>query len=79
LDSADRIHFFAEVDAYADEDAGLLKPGLSKLKALNKVGHGLHIEDNIFKRYSTSEKVKSLVYELGWKDGVLPQSMYIFK
>eukprot|EP00928_Gymnodinium_smaydae_P070211 TRINITY_DN5410_c0_g1_i1.p2 TRINITY_DN5410_c0_g1~~TRINITY_DN5410_c0_g1_i1.p2 ORF type:complete len:381 (+),score=80.62 TRINITY_DN5410_c0_g1_i1:93-1145(+) len=78
LDSADRVHFFLEKDASAGEGGGL-RPGLAKHRALNKVGHGLHVTDSVFREYSTSEKVKDLVAELGWIDPVLPQSMYIFK
>jgi len=77
LDSADRIHFFLEKHA-AGED-GRLRPDVTKHRALNKVGHGLHVVDSIFKEYAHSNKVKELVAELGWKDPVLPQSMYIFK
>ena len=46
---------------------------------LNKIGHGLHVLDEVFKEYSFSEKVVGLTKELGWKSPVLPQSMYIFK
>lgn len=77
LDSADRIHFFLEKDA-ADE-GGKLKPGIAKERSLNKVGHGLHVVDDVFKSYSSSDKVIKLIQELGWVDPVLPQSMYIFK
>jgi len=77
LDSADRIHFFLEKDAAGDD--GKLKSGLAKERSLNKVGHGLHVVDDVFKRYSHSDKVTGLVSGLGWSDPVLPQSMYIFK
>jgi phytanoyl-CoA hydroxylase len=77
LDSADRIHFFAEPGA-VDEKGGL-KPNVRKAESLNKAGHGLHVLDPVFKEYSTSAKVKELVNKLGWRDAVLPQSMYIFK
>lgn len=77
LDSADRIHFFLEKDA-TDSD-GKLKEGQEKHSSLNKVGHGLHVEDTVFREYSQSDKVKDLVNALGWVDPVLPQSMYIFK
>eukprot|EP00747_Dinoflagellata_sp_TGD_P166882 gnl/TRDRNA2_/TRDRNA2_190381_c0_seq1.p1 gnl/TRDRNA2_/TRDRNA2_190381_c0~~gnl/TRDRNA2_/TRDRNA2_190381_c0_seq1.p1 ORF type:complete len:358 (+),score=77.67 gnl/TRDRNA2_/TRDRNA2_190381_c0_seq1:53-1075(+) len=77
LDSADRIHFFLEKDA-TDED-GNPKADVGKARALNKVGHGLHVADEVFKAYSYSDKVCDLVKELGWQDPVLPQSMYIFK
>eukprot|EP00501_MAST-03F_sp_TOSAG23-6_P001967 GSMAST32.ASY1.ANO1.2051.1 assembled CDS len=63
LDSADRIHFFLEPDA------------IDK----NGFGHGLHLADPIFRRYSFSPKIATLTRALGWIDPVLPQSMYIFK
>eukprot|EP00927_Polykrikos_kofoidii_P047338 TRINITY_DN41447_c0_g1_i1.p1 TRINITY_DN41447_c0_g1~~TRINITY_DN41447_c0_g1_i1.p1 ORF type:complete len:395 (+),score=70.96 TRINITY_DN41447_c0_g1_i1:78-1187(+) len=77
LESADRIHFFLEKGTI-DED-GKLKPGVQKDRSLNKVGHGLHVQDETFKAYSSSNKVINLVQDLGWVDPVLPQSMYIFK
>ena len=76
LDSADRIHFFAEKDAL-DSD-GNVKTS-EKLLALNKAGHGLHVCDDVFRACSTSGKVRGLVRSLGWTDPVIPQSMYIFK
>ena len=88
LDSADRIHYFAEVDA-VDPTTGALKPEYlsnknntkNKIRALNKAGHGLHLQQNssAFASYTTSSKVGSLLRELGWVDPVVPQSMYIFK
>ena len=79
LDSADRIHFFSESRAM-DSD-GKLKAEFSskKMAALNKAGHGLHIVDGPFNDYTNSKKIHDLVTELGWKDPVVPQSMYIFK
>lgn len=77
LDSAEHIHFFLEKGA-AGED-GKLKATVPKAKALNKVGHGLHVKDSVFREYSFSSKISDLVSELGWRDPVLPQSMYIFK
>lgn len=50
-----------------------------KLLALNKAGHGLHVCDDVFRAYSTSDKIRGLVKSLGWADPVIPQSMYIFK
>jgi len=77
LDSADRVHFFLEKGTQGED--GKLKPEVDKFRSLNKVGHGLHVADESFKKYSHSDKVLNLVSELGWKDPVLPQSMYIFK
>ena len=78
LDSGDGIAFFLEPEA-VDETTGLLKEGKTKHESLNKVGHGLHVQDDIFRSYSTSSKVSALTRALGWIDPVLPQSMYIFK
>lgn len=77
LDSADRVHFFLEKGAVDDE--GKLRKDVPKARALNKVGHGLHVVDDAFREYSQSQKVADLVAALGWRDPVLPQSMYIFK
>lgn len=85
LESATRVHFFAEPDAVVvDEKDGRkqLKEEFrnKKLLALNKVGHALHLSPgNIFHQYTLSSKIQSLVLKLGWKDPVVPQSMYIFK
>lgn len=77
LDSADRIHFFLEKGA-TDEN-GKLRKEFTKERSVNKVGHGLHVVDEVFKEYSYSEKVCQLARDLGWISPVLPQSMYIFK
>jgi ectoine hydroxylase-related dioxygenase (phytanoyl-CoA dioxygenase family) len=55
------------------------KNGAAKAMALNKVGHGLHVEDEIFREYCLSEKIYAVTQILGWKTPVVPQSMYIFK
>ena len=52
----------------------------NKINALNKIGHGLHlIPDSSFQRYTRSDPVRQLLQNLGWRDPVVPQSMYIFK
>ena len=89
LESADRVHYFAEPGALAEQEDGsssILKSEFhkDKLAALNKAGHGLHLKtdgqkENAFCRYTFSDKIRELVLELGWKDPVIPQSMYIFK
>lgn len=79
LESASRVHFFAEVDAL--DKHGSLKEEFrhDKLGALNKAGHGMHMIPGAFRDYTCSQKIKDLVHELGWTDPVVPQSMYIFK
>ncbi|KAG8465601.1 hypothetical protein KFE25_002908 [Diacronema lutheri] len=77
LDSADRVHFFAEPGAL-DPASGELR--VPKALALNKAGHGLHVDSaSAFGAYARSEPLAELVAALGWRDPVLPQSMYIFK
>jgi len=77
MSSADKVHFFTEVDA--TDETGALIEGLSKHEAVNKVGHGLHLDQPHFAPYSSSAKVGQLARTLGWEDPVIPQSMYIFK
>lgn len=92
LESADKIHYFAEPAALTtttkDGQASrrqVLKPeyqGARKIEALNKVGHALHIPTaSPFGRYFRSSKLVQLVtQELSWATHpVVPQSMYIFK
>ncbi|KAI2492536.1 phytanoyl-CoA dioxygenase [Fragilaria crotonensis] len=79
LESASRVHFFAETTAL-DEHGSLKEEYLTdKMRALNKAGHAMHIIQGAFQDYTVSSKVKALVAELGWKDPVVPQSMYICK
>lgn len=70
LESADQVHFFPEPNASTNQ----------KLLSLNKVGHGLHLlPSSSFERYTKSDKVRETLFELGWTDPAVPQSMYIFK
>lgn len=84
LDSSNKVHYFAEPTALeVNMENGIqeLKPEfrLDILSALNKAGHAMHIIPGSFQDYTLSQKMKDLVTDLGWKDPVVPQSMYIFK
>ncbi|CAB9506712.1 Phytanoyl-CoA dioxygenase domain-containing protein 1 [Seminavis robusta] len=83
LESSSKVHFFAEPTALLDKENNQkeLKPEYQtdKLSALNKSGHAMHMIPGAFQNYAKSEKVRNLVLDLGWKDPVVPQSMYIFK
>ena len=84
LDSASRVHFFAERDAIDGEaggGGGVLREEYraNKIAALNKAGHGMHVAEGPFRDYARSGKVARLLRELGWVHPVAPQSMYIFK
>jgi ectoine hydroxylase-related dioxygenase (phytanoyl-CoA dioxygenase family) len=75
LDSVDKVRYFYEEGAF--NKSGELV--VDRQRALNKVGHALHVLNPVFKKVTFSEKVKKLVEILGFKDAVIPQSMYIFK
>lgn len=77
LTSGDKIHYFLEENA-VDDDGRLLK---EKAKAVNKIGHGLHIKDPVFREVTMeNESLKSLVRDLSFHhDPVALQSMLIFK
>nr|DAD32087.1 TPA_asm: hypothetical protein HUJ06_010938 [Nelumbo nucifera] len=74
-ESAEKISFFFEEKAFDDD--GNLKQ--SKQLSINKVGHALHELDPVFKKFSSSAKISSLLSSLGYKRPVVIQSMYIFK
>jgi len=75
LESSDKIRFFYEEKAF-DANGTLL---VDKKHAINKVGHGLHLLNPVFKRISHSSKVKDVVQLIGYEDPAIVQSMYIFK
>jgi phytanoyl-CoA hydroxylase len=75
MTSGDKIRFFFEENAFKPD--GTLKYG--KERSINKIGHALHDLDPVFSRFSRTEKVKELATDLGLKNSLLAQSMYIFK
>ena len=75
LNSASSISCFFEEHAFNPD--GSLKQ--SKEQSINKIGHALHDLDPIFASFSRSQKVKTIIRELGINQPLLLQSMYIFK
>jgi phytanoyl-CoA hydroxylase len=75
LESGDKIRFFFEEEAF-DEDGNLRQ---SKERSINKIGHALHDLDAVFNRFSRSPEIVALFADLGYKEALLVQSMYIFK
>ncbi|KAI0769337.1 phytanoyl-CoA dioxygenase [Trametes elegans] len=77
LTSGDKIRFFLEEGA-VDKDGKLNRP---KQRAVNKIGHGLHEQDPVFRKVTLeSEKMKAVVRDLQYHhDPVALQSMVICK
>lgn len=75
LESAGKIHFFFEEDAFLPD--GTLKQ--NKEQSINKIGHALHDLDPIFNRFSRTPELRQLAADLELVDPLLLQSMYIFK
>ncbi|MTI17206.1 phytanoyl-CoA dioxygenase family protein [Rhodobacteraceae bacterium RKSG542] len=74
-ESGDKIRFFFEAEAFG-EGGKLTK---DKQVALNKVGHGLHDLDPVFRQFSRNSKMERTAKDLGLVEPLLAQSMYILK
>ncbi|KAI3406898.2 hypothetical protein KGF56_000190 [Candida oxycetoniae] len=74
-ESADKISYFFDTDAF-DKDGELVVP---LDKAINKIGHGLHIHDEAFKITTFSTNVQKIAKDLSYTDPRVLQSMCIFK
>jgi phytanoyl-CoA hydroxylase len=75
LESGDKIRFFFEEEAFDAE--GRLRQ--SKERSINKIGHALHDLDPVFNDFSRTPEISALVQDLGFRQPLLIQSMYIFK
>jgi len=75
LESGDKIRCFFEEDAW--DDRGELRVPLRR--AINKIGHAMHDLDPVFDAFSRQRRLAELATNIGMRDPVLLQSMYIFK
>ncbi|KAI5969196.1 hypothetical protein CANMA_001749 [Candida margitis] len=74
-ESADKISYFFDTDAF-DKDGNLT---IELPKSINKIGHGLHIKDPLFKEVTFDNKVKDIAHDLKFTEPQVLQSMCIFK
>lgn len=47
--------------------------------ALNKVGHALHTEQSVFRKYTFDNRIREICWQLGFNRPAVAQSMYIYK
>jgi phytanoyl-CoA hydroxylase len=73
--SGDKIRFFFEEEAF--DLAGELRQ--AKVLSINKLGHAMHDLDPDFEAFSRTAKLRRLAGEIGFRQPLLLQSMYIFK
>jgi len=75
FDSAENIHCFLEEDAL-DKHGELQKP---PRLAINKIGHALHDLNPIFNSFCRLPIFGEVLRDIGYRDPLLWQTMYIFK
>ncbi|KAI8071689.1 hypothetical protein BC940DRAFT_293441 [Gongronella butleri] len=75
LDSGDKVRYFFEEGAF-DDKGNLIKP---KERAINKIGHGLHMHDPLYAEISLNAKMAGLARQLGFESPRVLQSMIICK
>ncbi|KAJ2455081.1 hypothetical protein EV183_001010 [Coemansia sp. RSA 2336] len=74
LDSATRISYFLEPGSVSQG-----KLAVEPARAVNKIGHGLHIQDPLFRQLTHGPDVREIADKLGFKDPRVLQSMVICK
>ena len=62
MESASKVHFFAEKTAIQEGSDNELKPEFktNKIEALNKAGHAMHMIPGAFRDYALSKKIVSM-------------------
>jgi phytanoyl-CoA hydroxylase len=75
LTSGEQIRCFFEKDAFDERGNLRAEPHL----ALNKLGHAMHDLDPVFESFSRTPDLANVAADLGMRDPLLLQSMYIFK
>jgi len=75
LSSGEQIRCFFEKDAFDANGRLRSEAHLS----LNKLGHAMHDLDPVFDSFSRTPELAAIAHDIGMRDPLLLQSMYIFK
>lgn len=75
FDSADKVSYFFDTDAFGPD--GQLR--FPKEKSVNKIGHGLHIHNGVFRDVTFGPRVQNIARDLHYTDPRVLQSMLICK
>lgn len=75
LDSLDKVSYFFDTDAFDEKGNLRFLPE----QAVNKIGHGLHMKNELYHKVTFSDRVKAIARDLSYKDPRVLQSMLIFK
>ena len=75
FNSSDKVSYFFDVDAF-DEHGELRYP---KERAINKIGHGLHMHEPVFNEVTVNDRIREIAQKLEYQDPRVLQSMCIFK
>ena len=75
IESGDKQRCFFEERAF--DKNGVLQ--CDKSVSVNKIGHGLHIVNPVFRNFTMQCKIQQIIDDVGLKCSVILQSMYIFK
>ena len=75
-ESANNISYFFENDVV---DRANRKINMPLMEGLGKVGHGVHLKNDVFHKLVFSKKAKTVLDKLGFEDVAVPQGMYILK
>ena len=73
IESGDKIRFFFEKNAIGPNNE-LLVP---EEHSLNKVGHSLHVDHPVFRKYTFDNRIRELCWQLGLQRPAVAQSMYM--
>jgi phytanoyl-CoA hydroxylase len=75
------LHSDTSIRCFFEEEAFDAEGRLRQDKALsiNKIGHALHDLDPVFERFSRDPRLAQLARDIGLREALVWQSMYIFK